>query len=470
VPLNKKAVEGVLITYKSGVEIGRERFTDDGDRLVSHVTLAGHEATVTIARSPRHATVEAAGRRIERDVDDRTLVVENGSWEAYALAASWFPDAVTALPVTALVPGQGARLDATIAVTPTSQGGKHVKVALKGLVVTAEIDAAGVVTHAEVPAQGLEVRGEGQAAPVVADRPAPAGVTAEPFETSRGGVTLRGELWRPAAASGKVPILVFIAGSGPTDRDGNQTSGLRTDAFRKLAEAVATRGVASIRYDKRGVGKSGAHFDPAQLTLDDFVADAAAVVEQARTDARLGPVMVLGHSEGGLIALVLAQKVPIDGLVLVATAGRPLAIVLREQLSRQLDAADLADFDRILGALRSGAPIDPLPPALGSIFPKTVRAFLQSELYVDPIPLFRALLVPAAIVQGENDAQVGIADARLLAGARHDAKLTLLPKMNHVFRDEASPRLPQASYSDPSLPLSPGLADAVAAAVAAARK
>jgi fermentation-respiration switch protein FrsA (DUF1100 family) len=167
---------------------------------------------------------------------------------------------------------------------------------------------------------------------------------------------------------------------------------------------------------------------------------------------------------------VLAQKVPIDGLVLVATAGRPLAVVLREQLSRQLDAADLADFDRILGALRSGAPIDPLPPALGSIFPKTVRAFLQSELYVDPIPLFRALLVPAAIVQGENDAQVGIADARLLAGARHDAKLTLLPKMNHVFRDEASPRLPQASYSDPSLPLSPGLADAVAAAVAAARK
>jgi uncharacterized protein len=471
--MTTKALEGVLITYKSGIEISREHFRDDGDRLVSELTLGDEKAKVTVTRSPRHATVEGAGQKLEREVDDRTIVLENGSWQAYALAASWFPDAATPVSVTVLVPGQGARLDGTIAVTPATRGGKRVKVVIKGLAVTADIDAAGVVTHAEVPLQGLEARPEGQAAPVVADRPAPAGVEAEPFEMSRDGITIRGELWRPAArprTAGKMPVVVFIAGSGPTDRDCNQGTGLRTDAFRKLAEALAARGVASLRYDKRGVGKSshGGNFE--RVVIDDFVGDAAAVVERARAEASLGPVVVLGHSEGGLIALLLAETAPPDGLVLVATAGRPFAVVLREQLARQLDAAAMTEVDRIFGALRAGAPVDPIPPALVPLFRKNVQAFLRSELDLDPVPLFRALKVPAAVVQGENDAQVTTADARLLAGARHDARLTLLPKMNHVFRDEASPHLPQASYIDPSLPLSPGLVDAVLAAVAAARR
>jgi uncharacterized protein len=471
--MSTKAVEGVLITYHSGIEMGRERFRDDGARLVSEIAFGGQKATVTLARSPRHATVEAAGQKVEREVGDRTIVLENGSWQAYAVAASWFPDAAAPVAVTVLVPGQDARLDGTIQVTPTAGGGKRVKVALKRLEVTADVDASGLVTHAEVPAQGLEVKPEGQAVPVVPDRPAPAGVTSEPFETSRGGVALAGELWRPATAArsgGRVPVVVIIAGSGPTDRDGNSALGLRTDAYRKLAEALAARGVASLRYDKRGVGKSGVAFEAARLTVDDFVEDAAKVVAQARADARLGPVIVAGHSEGGLIAILLAQKAPPDGLVLLATAGRPLAAVLREQLGRQLDAAGMADVDRILAALRSGAPVDPVPPALEPLFNRHVRAFLRSEIDVDPAPLFHALAVPAAVVQGENDAQVTPADARLLAAARHDAKLTLLPKMNHVFRDEASPHLPQASYEDPALPLSAGLVDAVVAAVAAARR
>jgi pimeloyl-ACP methyl ester carboxylesterase len=469
--MSAKAIQGELVAYKSGVEIGRERFRDDGDRLVSEISLAGMKATVTVARSPRHATVEAAGQKVEREVDDRTVVLENGSWQAYAVAASWFPDAAAPAPVTVLVPGQNARLDGTLQVTPAAGGGRRVKVTIHKLEVTADVDAVGLVTHVEVPAQGIDVRPAGQAAPVVADRPAPAGVAAEPFEASNGAVTLRGELWRPAtAAAGKVPVVVFIAGSGPTDRDCNSGLGLRTDAYRKLAEALAGRGVASVRYDKRGVGKSGVAFDPARLTLDDFAADAGKVVEKTRADARLGPVIVAGHSEGGLIALVLAQKAPPDGIVLLATAGRPLAALLREQLARQLDAAGMADLDRILAALRAGGPIDPVPPALQPIFPRAVLGFLRSEMDVDPVPLFHALKVPAAVVQGENDAQVTPADARLLAAARPDAKLTLLPRMNHVLRDEASPRLPQPSYEDPSLPLSPGVVDAFVAAVAAVHR
>jgi len=468
-PKTVKTLEGVIVTYRSGVEIGRERFTDDGDRLVSHLTLGALEATVTIARTPRHVTVESQGKKVETDVDEHTIVLENGAWQPYALAAAWFPDAETPVPVTVLVPGQGARVEGTLSVTPGSAGGRTVKVSIKGLAVTADVDASGLVTRVLVPLQGIEARPEGQAAPSVPDRPAPAGVAAEPFETS-GAVPLRGELWRPAGASGKVPVVVFISGSGPTDRDGNSPLGLQTDAYRKLAEALAGKGIASMRYDKRGVGKSGVAFDPGKLTLADFVSDAGVVLAQARADARLGPVVVLGHSEGGLVALSLAQKAPVDGLVLVATAGRPLAAVLREQLARQLDAQGLAELDRVLAALRSGASVDPVLPPLDKLFSPATRGFLKSEMDVDPAPIFHGLRVPAAIVQGENDAQVSAADAKLLAGARSDAKLTMLPKMNHVFRDEASVHLPQASYTDPTLPLSPGLVDAVVAAVGTAKR
>ncbi len=467
-PKTVKTLEGVIVTYRSGIEIGREQFHDDGDRLVSHLTLGATEATLTVTRSPRHVTVESGGKKVEVDVDEHTIVLENGAWQPYALAAAWFPEADPPVPVTVLVPGQGARVDGMLSVVPGPGGGRTVKVKVKDLEVTADVDASGVVTRAQVPLQGIEARPEGQAAPVVADRPAPAGIAAEPFETN-GAVPLRGELWRPASGSGKVPVVVFVAGSGPTDRDGNSQLGLKTDAYRKLAEALAGKGIASMRYDKRGVGKSGVAFDPAKLTLADFVSDAGVVLAQARADVRLGPVVVLGHSEGGLIALSLAQKVPVDGLLLVATAGRPLAAVLREQLARQLDAQGLAELDRVLSALRSGASVDPVLPPLDKLFSPGTRTFLKSEMDVDPAPLFRALRVPAAIVQGENDAQVSAVDAHLLAGARPDAKLTMLPKMNHVFRDEASAHLPQASYTDPTLPLSPGLVDAVAAAVAGAR-
>ena len=265
-------------------------------------------------------------------------------------------------------------------------------------------------------------------------------------------------------------MVVFIAGSGPTDRDGNSLLGLQTDAYRKLAEALAARGIASLRYDKRGVGKSGVAFDPSQVTLGDFVSDAAAVLAQVRGDARLGPVVVLGHSEGGLIALSLARTRPVDGLVLVATAGRPLATLLREQLGRQLDAPAMAELDRVMSALRSGAPVEPVLPPIDRVLPPATRAFLRSEMDVDPVPLLRGLRVPAAIVQGDSDAQVTVVDARLLAAARPDAKLTVIARMNHVFRDEASAALPQASYTDPTRPLSAGLVDAVATAVAAARR
>jgi len=463
--------EGTLITYKSGVAVGRERFRDDGAVLVSEIHLGSSALTVTLTRAPRRVRLDsgggdgAGGTSVERDVSAGTIVLENGSWEAYAVAASQFPDAASPVAVDVLIPSLGAIVGGTIAVR-AREGGRRVEVVIQGLQIEVDLDATGSVVAARVPAQGVEVLPEGAPAPAPeAPRAPPPGVIEEAFEETREGVTLRGDLWLPASAVGKVPVVILLAGSGPTDRDANSSLGLRTDAYRLVAEALAVRGIASLRYDKRGVGKSGRDFDPATTVLDDFAADALAVVIRLRADPRFSTLALLGHSEGGLLALMIAERAAPDVVLLVAAAGRPLSVVLREQLAQRLDPRAMVDVDRLLAAVRCGAPPDPIPAPLAPLFAPTVRAFLRSALALDPLPLLRAAKARVAIVQGAFDAQVTPVDARLLAEARPDATLTLLPTMNHVLKEEASAAMPQASYSDPTRPLAPGLGDILAAAL-----
>jgi pimeloyl-ACP methyl ester carboxylesterase len=131
------------------------------------------------------------------------------------------------------------------------------------------------------------------------------------------------------------------------------------------------------------------------LTIGDFVDDADALVAQARHDGRFSKVTVVGHSEGGLIALLLARKTPLDALVLVATAGRPLWQVIDEQLARH--GAKSPAGDALLAALRDGTPVAAYPPELASLFRPSVETFLRSELALDPAALLGKVTVPVTI-------------------------------------------------------------------------
>jgi hypothetical protein len=464
--MTKPTRAGDLRTYRGDVPLGREAFKDDGDTIVSEVFFGPAQATITISRSKKHVRVETAGKSIEADIGPGTLALENGHWQAYAVAAEQFAGATEPVPVKVLLPAEGVTLDGTIAVRSVDGGGKKVDLVLKGLAVSVELDAQGAVVRAAVPAQGLVVRRAGEPVPVVQVRPAPGTVNRDFVEVTSGPVAIQGELWVPRGAPGKVPVVLFIAGSGPTDRDGNNIMGLRTDAYRMVAEQLAARGIATLRYDKRGVGKSGTNFDPAKTVLGDFVADAAVFAAKLRSDARFSTVTFAGHSEGGPIAVLLAAQAAPHSLVLLSSPGRPIEAVLREQLAPKLDAAGKADLDRILKAIRAGTSPEPVPEGLAPLFHKTVIAMIQSELDVDAAALLGKLKVKTAIIQGEHDAQVSVLDARALAKARPDARLTLLPTMNHVFKDEASIALPQASYADPARTLSAGLVDAIVAGVA----
>jgi hypothetical protein len=274
---------------------------------------------------------------------------------------------------------------------------------------------------------------------------------------------LSGTLLKPAGVA-RPPVVLLIAGSGPTDRNGNQ-GGTGPGELRELAEALALRGVASLRYDKRGIGRSAAAgLREQDLVLDTFVEDAASWLTWLQQRPDLGAPLVAGHSEGGLIALLLAKRMPVSGIVLIATPGRPLGDVLRDQLKATgMPAPLMSDALATLAALERGETVRDVTPELAGLFRPSVQPFMRSMLAVDPAGELAGLKLPAMVVSGGHDLQVGAADAALLAKARQDAVRLDIAEMNHVLKIAPADRAGQQdAYTNPNLPLAPGLGDAVA--------
>jgi uncharacterized protein len=270
-------------------------------------------------------------------------------------------------------------------------------------------------------------------------------------------------------AGPRAPVVLIIPGSGPTDRDGNNPLGVTAAPYRMLAEALARKGVSTVRVDKRGLfGSKAAVADANSVTIADYAADAHSWTTAIRQKTGDRCIWVLGHSEGALIALAAAQRPEgICGIVLVSGAGRRLGDVLREQLrSNPANAPVLDSALAALDSLEHGERVDVsgMHPALQRLFAPQVQGFLIDMLRYDPAKLAASVKVPLLIVQGERDLQVSVADARTLAAAQPKARLVLLPSMNHVLKDVASDDRSAnlATYADPSLPVDPAMVDAIA--------
>jgi hypothetical protein len=252
------------------------------------------------------------------------------------------------------------------------------------------------------------------AAPLVA-RAGGAG-TADIRFAGAGGIELAGTLVLPERPH-KVPGVVLIAGSGPTDRDGNNPLiPVKVDLLKQLAGRLAEAGIASLRYDKRGIGRSTRA--PARLAeqelffgWENFIGDVQlAHAELVRHDAVKGyATALLGHSEGGLFALATAQasgaRAPY-ALVLAGTPGRPLGEIIRRQLQRAAPAL-VEPADRIMSEIRRTrhVPAD-IPRELALYFPPYIGAFLQGELAFDPASVLAGLPQPCLLLQGSADQQV----------------------------------------------------------------
>ena len=282
---------------------------------------------------------------------------------------------------------------------------------------------------------------------------------------------LKGTMLAPAGGG---PMVLIIPGSGPTDRDGNNPLGVKASTYRLLAEGLAARDVGTVRIDKRGMfASAGAVADGNAVTIDDYVTDVQAWIAVIRKQTNVPCVWVLGHSEGGLVALAAAQKATdICGLLLVAAAGRPLGEVMRAQLRANPANAPILD-QAIAGidSLEAGKHVDvsAMHPALAQLFAPAVQGFLINVMSYDPTRLIAGVSKPVLILQGRRDMQVSVADAERLKRVDPKAELVLLPDTNHVLKTVTSDdrRANGATYADPSLPLAPGVVDAVANFIAA---
>ncbi|MBN9383233.1 MAG: alpha/beta hydrolase [Chitinophagaceae bacterium] len=263
------------------------------------------------------------------------------------------------------------------------------------------------------------------------------------------GGELYGELLTPAPDAGqKPPVALIIAGSGPTDRDGNNPLGVKAAPYRMLSESLQKNGIATYRYDKRFIGESAnikGRMDT--LRIEDYIDDAVKCIQRLRADGRFSRVIVIGHSEGALIGVVAAREGHADGYISLAGAGASAEVVLRRQFAQM--GLSRAGVDSALGNLEKGQEI-----------------YYKSWASYDPAKEIVKLKIPVLIIQGLTDLQVQREDAERLKSAAPKSSLVFIDSMNHVLKDAPTDRARNvATYENEQLPLNKKLVDTVVAFV-----
>lgn len=287
--------------------------------------------------------------------------------------------------------------------------------------------------------------------------------TAEEVAFESDTITLAGTLTVPRGA-GPWPAAVLITGSGAQDRDENTPGpgGLKLGIFRSIADALTRSGMAVLRYDDRGVGGSGGDLNSAGLS--DLVADVEAAVGYLRRRDEIDAtrIALVGHSEGAIIAPIVAAKDSgVAAVVLMAGTATPLDSVLVEQFEGNArdtgrDSAAIAEAGdmarRLSRAVRGGGDFEAeLPPEFKALA-RNVK-WLREHFEHDPLATVRQLRAPVLIVNGEQDVQVAPEHARRLDRALTEAghpdhELRIFPDLNHLFA--VSKGEGTAEYADPN--------------------
>jgi uncharacterized protein len=258
-----------------------------------------------------------------------------------------------------------------------------------------------------------------------------------PLELPTAWGQLSGTLAWPHGA-GPCTAVVLIAGSGPTDRDGNNPLlQIRFDNLKRLAQALAARGVASLRYDKRGVGQSACPgLSEEALRFEHLVDDAVLLAQRLATEPRVRSIVLAGHSEGALIALLAAPAAQARAVVSMAGAGTRASALMRPQIERHLPPELAAAALATLSTLEAQQAVPDVHEDLVLLFRPTVQPYLMSWFRHDPAEVLAGLEVPALLVHGGADVQVAPDQARALQAAQSQARLRIVPGMDHLLAVE----------------------------------
>lgn len=285
---------------------------------------------------------------------------------------------------------------------------------------------------------------------------------ATPVELPGQPAPIHGTLLVPEGETRATALL--IAGSGPTDRDGNSPVGVMGGVYKAMAEGLAERGIASVRYDKRGIAASqAAGLDESALTFDTFIDDARRWVRQTAEQQGVPCVWLIGHSEGALIAQAAAADNPqVCGLVLLSPVATRANVEIRRQLSGQPEAVK-AMIEPIMSELEAGRTVAEVHPGLAALFRPSLQPYLISYFVVDPQALLKDYDRPVMLAHGSTDIQVSPDHTDTLAALKPEATRVIFEGLNHVLKPAPEDRTGNlATYGNSAI----GLGDAVAPAVA----
>jgi esterase/lipase len=247
-------------------------------------------------------------------------------------------------------------------------------------------------------------------------------------------------------------LAIIIAGSGPTNRDGNQNF-LKNNSLKKLAESLSTYGVATFRYDKRIVKQIVQNTVDPKMMFDDFVLDAETIITYFSKSDQFNKIYIIGHSQGSLVGM-LAVNENVDGFISLAGAGQNIGDILLEQIAKT--APDLKEESAsVITKLKKGQTTSDYPEALYSVFNEDLQPFMINWMQYNPTKILSQLTIPSLVINGTKDLQVSVKEAELLAGANPQAELQIIQNMNHVlFEIEGDDLENSKSYNETIRPIS----------------
>lgn len=286
--------------------------------------------------------------------------------------------------------------------------------------------------------------------------------TLKPFNKEEISINplIKGSLYFPLKQNQKTNLVILIAGSGPTDRDGNQ-KGLINNASKYLSEELVKNDIAVFSYDKRIIAQmQSGTVNEATLSFDDFVNDAKDVFTYFKNQKKYNHIIIAGHSEGSLIGMLAANN-NADAFISLEGAGRTIDAILVEQIEKQAPFLK-EEVQKNLEILKSGKTFELKNQMLASLFRASVQPYMISWIKYNPKDEIKKLKIPTLLINGTKDLQVSIIDAELLKKAKPDSELVIIDNMNHIFKEiNGDDAENMKSYTNPDLPVSTKLTSTI---------
>lgn len=266
--------------------------------------------------------------------------------------------------------------------------------------------------------------------------------------------SISGSLVTPKDAKGKMPLVIIIPDAGAVDRDGNNAKiGLTANTYKILANDLANKGIATLRYDKRRVGESVSATKESQLRFEDYSDDVVSLITYMNGDQRFSKIVLFGHGEGALAGMLAAPDEPVQGLITAeANSDMGEKILIEQMKSKPQFLRD--EFKTILDSMKKGKTTEKVDLPLYYIARPSIQSFLMSWCRYDPPRVLKRVKIPVLVIQGTNDLTVATDNADKFKKGKSDASTLVIKGMNHILREAPTdPEQNMITYGKPDLPL-----------------